>query len=337
MVNDSFGIVFCAKIKCFDRVNIGAENPPSTICTRTSWGIRPARETMFNFDPLAHEQLKPEIVGVYDRAANLYDQVGVKSFTYYANLLVDKLNIPPGARVLDVATGRGALLFAAAEKVGVNGYVLGIDLAPNMISETAAEIKARGLQQAEVRLMDADDISFPSHSFDYILCGFAIHFLDYPRLLVRFRDMLKPGGSIATTHPYVPTHDTENFERWKWLFELTREVFPANFEPPASWVAPNRLNSPKLIESALRESGFENISITVAETTMYFADENDWWDWEWSQGSRFWVEGMSPEGLAKFKAVSFEKLRAMKTPSGIPILNGALLSVANAPVGNEKH
>ena len=286
---------------------------------------------MSTFDPSTHEQLKHEIVGVYDRAAHLYDQVGARLFTYYADILIDKLDIPSGVRILDIATGRGALLFAAAEKVGANGYVLGVDLAPNMISKTDAEIKARGMKQAEVRLMDADDISFPDQSFDYILCGFALHFLNYPKLLPRFRNILKPGGEIATTHSYVPTNNTENFERWKWLFELTQEVFPPDFEPPASWVAPNRLNSPDLLEAALRESGFTDISLTQDETTMYFADENDWWDWEWSQGSRFWVEGMSPEGLAKFKTKSFEKLEEMKTPKGIPMLMGALLSTAKSP------
>ena len=144
--------------------------------------------------------------------------------------------------------------------------------------------------------------------------------------------MVRPGGTIATTHPYVPTHDSENLERWKWLFELTKEVFPEGFEPPASWVAPNRLNSAERIESALRESGFENISVSSEESLMYFADEQDWWEWEWSQGSRFWVEGMSPEGLEKFKSVSFENLKAMKGPNGIPMLAGALLAIANAPL-----
>ena len=144
--------------------------------------------------------------------------------------------------------------------------------------------------------------------------------------------MLKPGGAIATTHPYVPTHDAENFERWKWLFELTREVFPADFQPPDFWIAPNRLNNPERIESVLRESGFENISITEEEAIMYFSDESDWWNWEWSQASRFWLEGMSPEGLEKFKAISFEKLKAMKEPKGIPMLNGALLAIAHSPI-----
>jgi len=283
------------------------------------------------FDPAAHERLKHEIVGVYDRAASLYDRAGIKQFTYYANLLVERLDIPLGARVLDVATGRGALLFAAAKRVGPTGYVLGVDLAPNMIALTAAEIGAHGLVHAEVQLMDGDDLSFPSHSFDYILCGFAIHFLNYARLLVRFRDMLRPGGTIATTHPYVPTHDSENMRRWEWLFELTKEVFPEDFRPPASWVAPNRLNSPERIEGTLSDSGFVDISVTREEALMYFVDEYDWWDWEWSQGSRFWVEGMSPEGLERFKEVSFTHLRAMKGPKGIPILDGALFAIAKAP------
>jgi hypothetical protein len=38
-----------------------------------------------------------------------------------------------------------------------------------MVSATAAEIEARGLAQAKVRLMDADDVSFPNHSFDYMM------------------------------------------------------------------------------------------------------------------------------------------------------------------------
>ncbi len=286
---------------------------------------------MSTFDPTTHETLKREIVGVYDRAADLYDRVGIKQFTYYSQRLIEKLQIPPNANILDVATGRGALLFAAAEKVGTAGHVLGIDLAPNMVALTETEIRSRGLVNAEIRHMDADDLDFPPATFDYILCGFAIHFLNYPSLMPRFRRMLKPGGVFATTHPYVPTHDTANFERWKWLFQLTKDVFPPDFEPPASWVAPNRLNSPERIESALREAGFDETDIESVESVMYFKDEEDWWQWEWSQGSRFWVEGMSPDGLEKFKRVSFENLKKMKTPQGIPMLDGALLSIARAP------
>lgn len=70
---------------------------------------------MTRIDPQAHAELKREIVGVYDRASSLYDRVGIRQFTYYACLLIEALDIPPGAHVLDAATGSGALLFPAAE------------------------------------------------------------------------------------------------------------------------------------------------------------------------------------------------------------------------------
>ena len=275
-----------------------------------------------------HEQLKQEIAGVYHRAAGSYDQVGIRPASYFGSLLIERLNIPAGARVLDVACGRGALLFPAAQQAGPQGRVIGIDLAPAMVAETAAEIRRRGLAQAEVLLMDGDQPSFPAGSFDYVLCGFALHFLDYPRALPRFRLLLKPGGCLATVGPFIPTEDRENMERWQWLFELTRQVFPPDFTPPASWTAPNRLNSPEIMQAVLREAGFAQITVTSEQMLFYFADEQDWWAWEWSQASRFWLEGMSPEGLAKFKAVAFEKLAAMKGPEGIPMRWGALLAMA---------
>jgi O-methyltransferase/aklanonic acid methyltransferase len=192
-----------------------------------------------------------------------------------------------------------------------------------MVKATADEILSRRLKQAEVVLMDGEHPDFPEKSFDYILCGFALHFLDYPIALPRFRQLLRPGGTIATVGPFIPTDDRDDVDRWQWLFQLTREVFPPDFIPPSSWTSPHRLNTPELITHALREAGFIEILTWRAEKVMYFADEEDWWAWEWSQASRFWLEGMSPEGLAKFKAVSYEKLSRMKEVQGIPMRWGA--------------
>ncbi len=77
-----------------------------------------------------HEAMKKEVVGMYDRAAPLYGQVGTKQFTYFGSLLIERLALPAGAQVLDLASGRGAILLAAAEKVGAACRVVGIDLAP---------------------------------------------------------------------------------------------------------------------------------------------------------------------------------------------------------------
>ena len=62
--------------------------------------------------------------------------------------------------------------------------------------------------------MDADQASFPEYFFDYILCGFVLHLLEYSRTLVSFRKMLKPGGCFDALESYVLTKDMENMERW---------------------------------------------------------------------------------------------------------------------------
>ncbi len=87
-------------------------------------------------------EFKQTVVGTYDRAAHLYDQVGARRFTYFGGLLVERLNLPAGAQVLDLASGRGALLLAAAEKVGSGGRVIGIDLAPQMVALNSGRDRA---------------------------------------------------------------------------------------------------------------------------------------------------------------------------------------------------
>jgi len=273
--------------------------------------------------------MKHDVIGTYDRAAHLYDQVGARRFTYFDGLLVERLNIPLGAHVLDLASGRGAMLLAAAEKVGASGRVVGIDLAPQMVALTQAEIERRGLTQASILLMDADDPAFEPESFDFITIGFALSFLDFEHLLPKLHNLLKPGGTFAAAQTYNPTDNKEDFARWSWLFDLTKAVFPPDFSPPAAWIAPRRLSKPDQNVAALTQAGFVDVRTEAHPTTFYFRDENDWWDWEWSQGSRFWVEGMSPEGLDRFKRESFEHLRAMQTPQGIPMSDGALFAFGN--------
>ncbi len=73
-------------------------------------------------DPEITEQ-KRETAGVFSRGAATYDRVGPAFFSHFGRRLVELAQIPSGARVLDIATGRGAVLFPAAEAVGPQGQV----------------------------------------------------------------------------------------------------------------------------------------------------------------------------------------------------------------------
>lgn len=117
---------------------------------------------------------KGRIADLYHRVASSYGQVEPSIFAYAGQQLVERIGMTQRAQVLDLAAGRGANLFPAAQAIGSNGQVTGIDLAPGMVQETAAEIKRQHLSHATMIQMDAEHLTFPDISFDYVLCSFAI-------------------------------------------------------------------------------------------------------------------------------------------------------------------
>ena len=74
------------------------------------------------------------ITSHFGRAAESFDQAeGIRRFSYFGRRLAAAAGLRSGAEVLDVAAGRGAVLFPAAEQVGPSGRVIGIDLAPRSL------------------------------------------------------------------------------------------------------------------------------------------------------------------------------------------------------------
>jgi SAM-dependent methyltransferase len=83
--------------------------------------------------------------------------------------------VQAGDHVIDVATGRGAVLFAAGELAGERGRVIGVGLAEEMVALTSTDIRARGITNAEVRVADAERLSeFVDGELDCVTCAFAI-------------------------------------------------------------------------------------------------------------------------------------------------------------------
>ncbi|MGH2627852.1 MAG: methyltransferase domain-containing protein, partial [Anaerolineales bacterium] len=90
---------------------------------------------MSDSDP---HSLKTRVARRYGLLAPTFDRIGPLLFTLHGRRLVELAQVAPRERVLDVASGRGAVLFAAAERAGVSGRVVGIDLTPEMVERTAA-------------------------------------------------------------------------------------------------------------------------------------------------------------------------------------------------------
>jgi O-methyltransferase / aklanonic acid methyltransferase len=264
---------------------------------------------------------KQGVAGIFGRAATTYDQVGPHFFSHFGRRLVTLAQIPSGAKVLDVATGRGAVLFSAAEVVGPQGHVTGIDLSGMMIQENREAIKRLGLQNIEAREMDAEYIEFPDASFDCVLCSFAIFFFpQLDRALSEMRRVLKPDGRIAVT-TWAGTRD----EQWKWFDELIETYLPSEPEPkqisdPQSTSKPI-FNTSEGLEAILTSAGFVDIKVVSESKEFIYTDEEEWWSTLWSHGMRARLEAIEKKtgkaGLERFKADAFEKLRIIKRADGI--------------------
>lgn len=259
---------------------------------------------------------KDTLQGVFTRSASSYKHI--RYFPIFGQWLVDTAQIPEGSKVLDVACGRGAVLFPAAQRVGAHGKVIGIDLAEGMAHETGLEIQRRGLTQAEVRQMDAENLDFPASSFDFILCGFSLQFFPHlDRALAEFRRVLKPNGRVAVT----TWGDTDD-PRWNWYDNLRTE-YQANVK-----LGSNNLDKPEVLQQWFSQAGFDDIRIITKDFDMVHRDEEEWWNVEWSISGRAGLEKLNPELLGKFKAECFARMQAQREADGFHFQLSAFCTTA---------
>jgi ubiquinone/menaquinone biosynthesis C-methylase UbiE len=270
---------------------------------------------------------REESLRVFSQAASTYDRIGPGVFSYYGRRLVDVAEIAVGASVLDVAAGRGALLFPAADKVGPTGHVTGIDFSPDMVRETAKDIESRKLRHAEIRQMDAEQMDLADASFDWVLCGFALWmFADPARVLQEFHRVLRSDGRVA-----LSTWAADNpFQTWcadvlrPFVFAPSAKDFPAKINV--------RFDTSLQIETALQQAGFKDIRITVEEKDFTYASEEEYWLSLWSAGIRRQLEKMTPAVLEEAKSEVFRKLQAVKKSDGFHRVSRALFAFGTKPV-----
>ena len=95
-------------------------------------------------------------------------------------LMLDLARIDVGSRVLDIAAGDCDQSMAAARRVGSQGYVLAIDVADGLLEIGAQLAWEAGFQNIETRVMDGGNLDVPDHSFDAVICRFALMYLPDP-------------------------------------------------------------------------------------------------------------------------------------------------------------
>jgi ubiquinone/menaquinone biosynthesis C-methylase UbiE len=255
-------------------------------------------------------QQKTEIAGLYNRASANFDQVGPPIFATLGRALVEVMEIAPGARVLDVATGRGAGLFAAAEAVGPSGLAVGVDLAGSMLRQTSVAARQPGLERVRLAQMDAEHLGLPEGMFEAVLCCFAIFLLPAPEAALKeWRRVLKPGGRLGLT--VAGPGD----ERWQWYDRLL-VAYHERHGFPLSAAAPSRMREPAALQAALSAAGFVDVTLVTREFDFVWASAAEWWDNKWTHGPRYSLEHMAPAVLRQFKDEALAQLPPLRAGDG---------------------
>ena len=126
------------------------------------------------------------MAGDYDRFSRFMES-DARSF-------YERLDVPPGAHLLDVACGSGQLALIAARE-GVR--VTGVDIAENLVERARARSVAEGLS-AHFQVGDAESLSVGDASFDVVVSLYGAMFAPRPDLVAKeLTRACVPGGTIA--------------------------------------------------------------------------------------------------------------------------------------------
>jgi SAM-dependent methyltransferase len=173
--------------------------------------------------PVEIESLKSRLqktwmAGDYDRFSR-YMEDGARQ--YY-----ERLEIAPGARLLDVGCGSGQLALMASRD-GFN--TTGVDIAENLIERARERASAEHLN-ARFEVADAEALPYPDASFDVVVSLIGAMFAPRPDLVAR--ELLRvcaPGGTIAMANWTASGFVGQMFKT------IARFIAPSNMPSPLLW------------------------------------------------------------------------------------------------------
>ena len=146
-------------------------------------------------------QSKAETRAFYDKISHVYDLLAEHSEGPMRRSGLEKLNVQPGEKVLEIGPGTGHSLVSLAQAVGPTGKVYGLDLSEGMLAVAQANLQKAGFsERVELIAGDALHLPYASESLDAIFMSFTLELFDTPEIpmvLAECRRALRLGGRLA--------------------------------------------------------------------------------------------------------------------------------------------
>jgi SAM-dependent methyltransferase len=230
---------------------------------------------------------------------------------------MERARVAPGERAVDVGCGCGQTSLQLAERVGLSGAVLGVDVAAPMLERA----RARAAGRANLRFAHADAQTHRfDERFDLVYSRFGVMFFADPvAAFANLGGALRPGGRIAFVC-------WQGLERNPWVLVPLRaaaSVVPLPAPPAPGAPGPFAFADPQRVRGVLAGAGFSEVALEPLEGELGIGAGGDL-----EQAVRFTMQ-MGPVSAALREAGADEAVREraaeairaglapLATPSGV--------------------
>jgi ubiquinone/menaquinone biosynthesis C-methylase UbiE len=193
-------------------------------------------------------------------ASGDFDRVAA-TITIVGELLCESVDVRPGHKVLDVATGSGNTAIAAARRFC---HSTGVDYVPALLDRGRERSAAERLQINFVE-GDAENIPFPDSSFDVVLSTFGSMFApNQEKAASELLRVCKPGGKVGMAN-WTP----DGFIGELFRVNGRHVPPPAGLKPPTLWGTEERLRE-------LFGAGMASLAVKRRAFTFRYLSADHW-------------------------------------------------------------
>ena len=246
---------------------------------------------------------KLNAAATYNAAADHFDDEPLGFWARIGRRTIERLELPPGATVLDVGCGTGASALPAAEKIGPRGRLIAVYLAGRLLEIARQKAERQGFTNREFATADMEQLFYPDNHFDAVVSVFSIFFVSdmgrQPRELWR---MVRPGGWLAIT-TWGPRFLEPGTSAW---WNAVKDVRPDLVSASSPW---DRIVESRALRDLLREAGIADVEIVAEDGHQTLRSPDDWWTIVLGCGFRWTVEQLGPDAAEQVRSANLAEVR----------------------------
>jgi ubiquinone/menaquinone biosynthesis C-methylase UbiE len=263
-------------------------------------------------------QEREQTRAAWDEIAAGYDRFVTEPGRPVAEDALRRAGLQPGMRLLDVATGCGALAIPAAR---LGAQVVAVDLSPAMIDHLNARARREEISGLEGRVMDGHALDLEDESFDISASQFGVMlFPDLPRGLREMARVTRPGGRVLmVTYAAPPSIDFIRF----FIGAMQAAVPGFTGLPTDPPPLPFQVSDPVVLHQRMEEAGLRDVRVESGIEELEIESGKHLWNWVTNSNpiGRMLVSGLTSEQETEVQTVLEQMVRERAGGSGPAILN----------------